>query len=81
MSLMDFSNPQTWLCWLLLLVCAFMCAVTAYAMIRGAWEWLVKKATAVKAGKTNILLVIAEALLFLIATWFFGSAGMRFISQ
>lgn len=51
MSLLDLSNPQTWLCWLLLLLCGFMCAVTAYAMIRGAWSWLLKKAAAVKPAK------------------------------
>ena len=43
--------------------------------------WLRKTSAEVKAGKITIWLAIIDAILFLVAAWFFGSAGMRFISQ
>ena len=40
-----------------------------------------EKEAELKTGSNTLLLIIVEAILFVIAAWFFGSAGMRFISQ
>jgi hypothetical protein len=67
--------------WLMLLFPNFMVASIVYVTIQTLWSWLQKMAAELKAGKTTILGVIATAIALLIAAWFFGSAGMRFISQ
>ncbi len=70
-----------WTIWLLLLLPNFMCASIVYLTIQALWSWLRKTAAELKAGKTTILAVIGTAIAFLIVAWFFGSAGMCFISQ
>jgi hypothetical protein len=80
-SLFDLSDPAAWMVWFALLVAGSMSAAFVYVMIRGAWHWLKEKNADIKAAKTTIWWVIVDAILLLIVAWFFGSAGMRFISQ
>lgn len=67
--------------WLMMLFPSFMFAGVVYFTVRALWSWLRKTAARLKAGETTILAVIGTAIAFLIVAWFFGSAGMRFISQ
>jgi hypothetical protein len=67
--------------WLLMLLPNFISACLVYLTIQALRSWLQKTAAELKAGQTTILAVIGTAIVFLIVAWFFGSAGMRFISE
>jgi uncharacterized membrane protein len=80
-NVLDFSDPATWITWLALLFGGFMTAGLGYVLIKEVWKWMREKEAELKTGSNTLLLIIVEAILFVIAAWFFGSAGMRFISQ
>jgi uncharacterized membrane protein len=77
----DFSDPATRIIWAVLLFCGLMCAGIGYVLTKEVWKWMRGKEVELKTGSNTLLLIIVEAILFVIAAWFFGSAGMRFISQ
>jgi hypothetical protein len=80
-NVLDASDPGAWLVWFGMLFAGLMCVGTGYVMIKALRAWLREKSTELRAGSTTLWWVIADAILFLIAAWFFGSAGMRFISH
>jgi hypothetical protein len=80
-SILDPSDPGAWFVWLGMLLPGLVCLGTGYVLIKSVLAWLKGKSAELRAGSTTLLWVIIDAILFVIAAWFFGSAGIRFISQ